>query len=101
MSYANFMNIDTAKMEIANKKSRLTEYTEPGRTVKLFMIWYASEFKKYDQKNIFSGGFTVRKMKFSIRNFFSKCDQIRRKLRIWSHLLEKSLMENLNFCAVF
>ena len=101
MSYANFMNIDTTKMEIANKKFRLTEYTEPGRTVKLFMIWYASEFKKYDQKNIFSGGFTVRKMKFSIRNFFSKCDQIRRKLRIWSHLLEKSLMENLNFCAVF
>ena len=32
------MNIDTAKMEIANKKFRLTEYTEPGRTVKLFMI---------------------------------------------------------------
>ena len=38
MSYANFMNIDTARMEIANKKSRLTEYAGPGRTVKLFMI---------------------------------------------------------------
>ena len=101
MCYANFMNIDTAKMEIANKKSRLTEYAGPGRTVKLFMIWYTSEFKKYDQKNIYFGGFTVQKMKFSIRNFFSKCDQIRRKLRIWSHLLQKSLMENLNFCAVF
>ena len=25
-----------------------------------------------------------KKMKFSIKNFFSKCDQIRRKLRIWS-----------------
>ena len=24
----------------------------------------------------------------------------RRKLRIWSHLLKKSLMENFNFCAV-
>ena len=32
-------------------------------------------------------------------NFFSKCDQIRRKLRIWSHLLKKSLMENFIFCA--
>ena len=31
----------------------------------------------------------------------SKSDQIRKKLRIWSHLLEKSLMENLIFCAVF
>ena len=36
-------------------------------------------------------------MKFSTKNFFSKCDQIRRKLRIWSHLLEKSLMENFIF----
>ena len=32
--------------------------------------------------------------KFSIKDFFSKCDQFRRKLRIWSHLLKKSLMEN-------
>ena len=31
--------------------------------------------------------------------FSSKCDQIRRKLRIWSHLVEKSLMENFIFCA--
>ena len=30
-------------------------------------------------------------MKFSIKDFFSKCDLIRRKLWIWSHLLEKSL----------
>ena len=39
-------------------------------------------------------------MKFSIKDFFSKCDQIRSKLRIWSHLLMKSLMENFIFCAV-
>ena len=38
-------------------------------------------------------------MKFSIKNFFSKRDQIRRKLRIWSHLPKKSLMENFIFCA--
>ena len=37
---------------------------------------------------------------FSIKDFFSKCDQIRRKLRIWSHLLRKSLIENFIFCAV-
>ena len=28
---------------------------------------------------------TVQKMKFSIKDFVSKCDQIRRKLLIWSH----------------
>ena len=39
-------------------------------------------------------------MKFSIQDFFSKCKQIRRKLRIWSHLLKKFLMENFIFCAV-
>ena len=39
-------------------------------------------------------------MKFSIKGFFSKCDQIRRKLRIWSNLLRKFLMENFIFCAV-
>ena len=40
-------------------------------------------------------------MKFSIKDFFSKCDQIRNYLRIWSLLLKKSLMENFIFlCSV-
>ena len=43
---------------------------------------------------------TAQKMKFSIKDFFSKCDQIRSFLRIWSHFLKKSLMENFIFCAV-
>ena len=43
---------------------------------------------------------TAQKMKFSIRDFSSKCDQILRKLQIWSHLLEKSLMEKfIFFCS--
>ena len=43
---------------------------------------------------------TAQKMKIFVKDFFSKCDQIHRKLRIWSYLLKKSLMENLVFCAV-
>ena len=39
-------------------------------------------------------------MKFSIKDFFSKCDQICSFLRIWPHLLEKSLMKIFIFCAV-
>ena len=40
-------------------------------------------------------------MKFSIKNFFSKfLLQICRKVRIRSHLLQKSLMENFIFCSV-
>ena len=40
------------------------------------------------------------KIKFSVKDFFSKCDQIHNFLRIWSYLLKKSLMENFIFCAV-
>ena len=43
---------------------------------------------------------TAQKLKFSIKDLFSKCDQIRSFLRIWSHLLKKSLMENFIFWAV-
>ena len=43
-------------------------------------------------------------MKFSIKDFFSQCDQIRSFLqsflRIWSHLLKKSLMEKFFFREV-
>ena len=42
----------------------------------------------------------TQKKKFSMKDFFSKCDQTRRKLRIWSRLLKKSLMENVISCAV-
>ena len=42
----------------------------------------------------------AQKMKFSVKDFFSKCDQIRGLLRIWSHLLKISLMENFIFCSV-
>ena len=40
---------------------------------------------------------TAQKMRFSIKDFFSKYDQIRSFLRIWSYLLKKSLMENFIF----
>ena len=40
-------------------------------------------------------------MKFSIKDFFSKCDHILRKLRICSLLLRQSLTENFIFCAVY
>ena len=39
----------------------------------------------------------VQKMKFSIKDIFGKCDQIRRNLRIWQLLFKKSLMENFIF----
>ena len=40
----------------------------------------------------------AQKMKFSIKNFFGKCDQICSFL--WSRLLNKSFMKNFIFCVV-
>ena len=54
---------------------------------------YQNITKKYEK-------ITEQKMKFSVKHFFSKCDQIRNFLRIWSHLLNKFLMENFFFCVV-
>ena len=44
--------------------------------------------------------FIAQKMQFSIKVFLCKCDQIRRKLCIWSHVLKKSSLENFIFCGV-
>ena len=44
--------------------------------------------------------FTLEMNKFSFKDFFSNCEKILRKLRIWSHLLKKSLKENFIFRAV-
>ena len=55
-------------------------------------VFFSRNFHFAAQKNA---------QKFFIKDLFSKCDQIRRKLRIWSHLLKKSFMKNFFFCVVF
>ena len=66
----------------------------PSRLIHSFLL------KQKQRTKIISAYSTAQKMKFSIKDFFSKCDQIRRKLWIWSHLLKKTLMESFIFCAV-
>ena len=52
----------------------------------------------FKESNLAFIGPTAQKLKFSIENFVSKCDQIGKKyLRIWSHLLKKYLTENFIF----
>ena len=48
---------------------------------------------------VYPEAYTAQKMKFSITDFFSKCDQS--FLRIWSHLLKKSVLENLIFVQCY
>ena len=46
-------------------------------------------FQKFEEKLKYYNWF--QEVNFSIKDFFSKCDQIRSPLRIWSHLPKKSL----------
>ena len=42
----------------------------------------------------------AQKINFFVKNWFSKCEHIRIKLRIYSHLLNKSFTEKFIFCVV-
>ena len=57
-------------------------------------------YKQFEEISRIGIPLTAQKTKFCMKDFSSKCDQIRRKLRIWSHLLKKFLMENFILCAV-
>ena len=64
------------------------------------------KFRFAAKKNLFTlvfiaGHDTAQKVKSPIMDFFSKCDQIRRFLRIGLHLLKESVMGNFIFCAVW
>ena len=63
-----------------------------------------SKYKLFSPSQQFSvyllAQINTQKMNFSVKNLFSKCDHIRIKLRIYSHLLNKSLTENFIFCVV-
>ena len=78
------------------KRFRLvTVFRATVKSFKTVVIPGSQNYKK--KRNCYS---LQKKMKFSITDFFSKCDQIRSIQRIWSHLLKKSLVENIIFCAV-
>ena len=71
----------------------------------LLVLWF-TDFKIYLRLrldlNLEPKRFKIHhctKMKFFIRDIFSKCYQIRSFLWIWSHLLKKSLMENFILCS--
>ena len=70
---------------------------------KIFRNVIEMQFKNYESSSKEQNAYdcsTAQKIKLSVKNFFWKCDQIRSFLRIWSHLLKKSLMKNFIFCAV-
>ena len=96
----------TASLSLARKISERISKKKHGRSkVKILVLTVATKnlcaFIPIIENNVIIFKYIiVQKMKFSIKDFYSKYDRIRRKLRIWSHLLQKSLMENI-FCAVY
>ena len=66
-------------------------------------FWYSvDKFRKILSKAHMPSLFTAQKMKFSMKYFFSKCDQIRSFQRIWLNLLKISLLKNFIFlCSVY
>ena len=60
-----------------------------------FCNWKSQDFLQFE----YWKSSTAQTMKFSIKDFFNKCHQIRRKLRIWSHKLKKSLMKNFTLLS--
>ena len=79
---------------------KLTIYLHFVRPIRSLKFLHRDDYKL----NIFmliEKTITAPKIKLFIRDFFfNKCDQICRKLRIWSDLLEKCLIKNFIFCAV-
>ena len=67
----------------------------------IVQYWQGYSFEKMKLSSTKKKIFALHKrLNFSVKDFFSKCDQICKKWWIWSHLLKKSLMENFIFCAV-
>ena len=82
----------------------LSEVTDCYLGISMFVPkWekYRAWWTTYLDTYLLSDCFCIRpKMRFTIKDFFSKCGQIRSFLRIWSHLLKTSLVENFLFWAL-
>ena len=80
-----FLTIAVERFNWMTYKSRLT-HSRPMAQLNFVELYWCTDVSP-----------TAQEMKFPIKDFFSKCDQIRSFLQIWSHLLKKSLMENFHF----
>ena len=76
-----------------NRKQNLVENVL-GQNSLIVKRWKLKIHGKGSMRKYEINQLTVRKMKFSVKDFFSKCEQILRKQKIRSHLLKKSLTES-------
>ena len=90
-----------------NEKNKNIKQVSDKSVTRLFLCEFFVSNPHWKKNNWLENSFiyhfecAAQKMKFSIKDFFSKFDQIRSFLRIWSHLLKKSSMENFIYYAGF
>ena len=72
---------------------RMENQTKEKQAVQ-FLTW------RHPEKTHNGSSYMAQKIRFPIKDFFSKCKYIRSFLRIWSNILKKFLVENFIFCAV-
>ena len=93
--YCNF------SLELQRREDQVsTVYDNFVADTKIIFCYLGAPSKKTFRKfvsNFFRKISTAQKMKFSIKDFFSKCEQILSFLWIWSHLQKISLMVNFIF----
>ena len=80
-------------------------FTDQKMPLKIWFIFFVNSRNKYYTKSPFTmqntKSRTPPKNESSIKDFFSKFDQIHNVSWIWSHLLKTYLMENFIFCALW
>ena len=82
-------------------KRRLdTNLCQVLRDVKYTRDWQLGLQKSLQDSVIKTIIFTTQKMRFSFKDLFNRCEQIRSFVRICSHLLRNFLTEKFIFCAL-
>ena len=72
------------------KTAVLDKHAKIVQSFNIVLMFFSATWNKYQS-------ITAQKIKLCIKNFFSKCDQIRGRLRIWSDLLKKYSIGNFIF----
>ena len=102
-NYSCFVSVKSNPKRKFEKKKLISMNFSPSFSTKHLIFNIKTKSFKIIQNLVvttFHATGTAQKIKFSIKDFFSKCDRIRSFLRIWSHLMKKSFMENFIFYAI-
>ena len=96
--YVESWNISLESMQI-RKNNIIKGIIYAENTVRKISNTYIENNNNFIASILFiTSTYTTQKIKFSIKDFFSKYDQI--QTVDLPHLLKKSVTENFNFCAV-